>query len=83
MARQTLDIGVSGDPTSGEKLRDALGKVNTMTAEIYPALGATGPAGPQGEPGNTLLVGTAAPTGTANPGDSYLDSATGDLYVYG
>lgn len=35
MARQNIDVGVSGDPTSGESLRNALGKVNANTAELY------------------------------------------------
>lgn len=40
MPRQAIDVGISGTPTSGESLRNALGKVNTMTAEIYPAIDA-------------------------------------------
>ncbi len=38
MARQTIDVGVSGDPASGELLRNALIKINDMTSEIYPPL---------------------------------------------
>ncbi len=38
MARQTIDVGVPGDPASGEALRNALIKINDMTSEIYPPL---------------------------------------------
>lgn len=86
MARQTLDTGVSGDPTSGEALRDALGKINTMTAEIYPALGVAGPAGPRGEPGVDGAQGVAGPigpngpTGSAGPiGSTGPQGATGAI----
>ena len=41
--------------------------------------GATGARGPQGI---GITVGSGAPTGTPVSGTSYIDSATGNLYVY-
>ena len=44
--------------------------------------GATGAQGPQGPQGIGITVGSGAPSGTPVSGSSYIDSATGNLYVY-
>lgn len=41
--------------------------------------GATGARGPQGI---GITVGSGAPSGTPVSGSSYIDSSTGNLYVY-
>jgi len=49
------------------------------------ATGATGPAGAAGAagtPGTVWTTGTGAPSGSANTGDMYLDTVTGDIYTY-
>lgn len=35
MAREIIDVGVSGDPTTGDSVRDSLGKANANDAELY------------------------------------------------
>lgn len=65
MARQNIDVGVSGTPTSGESLRNALGKVNTMIAEIYPAIDAAAGVTNRGDVSVTL-ASTDNPTQNFN-----------------
>lgn len=54
----------------------------TGTAGATGATGTTGQAGPTGPRGATWHDGTGAPAGVAGsqPGDYYLDNATGDVY---
>ena len=54
------------------------------TGETGPAgaTGATGPTGPTGPAGTAWTTGTGAPSGPANNGDLYLDTATGNIYTY-
>lgn len=45
-------------------------------------LGPEGPIGPQGVKGTELYVGNGPPTGDLGiPGDKYVDTLTGDLYI--
>lgn len=39
-------------------------------------------AGARGPAGASITSGVGAPTGSARPGDLYLDATTGDLYRY-
>lgn len=42
--------------------------------------GASGPKGEKGDKGLSVLSGEGAPTQTGNPGDTYIDTMTGDVY---
>ena len=70
--------------------------INTTTGDTYVyngtswvsngnikgAKGDTGAAGTNGTNGTSLTSGTTAPTGTGATGDTYINTTTGDTYVY-
>ena len=44
--------------------------------------GPQGPQGPAGDDGTGISAASGAPSDTANAGDLYIDTATGDLYRF-
>jgi hypothetical protein len=67
---QVMDIRVPGPQT-----------MKVSFGERGPA-GEPGGAGPPGESGTIIMADAGAPTATANPGDLYIDTLTGDLYEW-
>lgn len=51
-------------------------------ASLVGAAGQNGNPGQNGASGKSISAATGAPSGTANVGDLYINTATGDLYAY-
>lgn len=64
-------------------LADALGgteQVPVVQGGVTKRAPASALVGPQGPRGGEVMIGEGAPSASGLPGDTYIDSITGDLY---